>query len=195
MSDSNFNTIRYGNSDGEIKFGHIHDDGKISAFTVRSGYEANHYITMESEGEPHRKHGTIARSTGSFQVKAGDNVPYGQPGVYFDAVSGDIVLNAPNGRIRLIAENIDILASGGDNKNGVIILDANEKIVVKSPIIDVRSTVSTKIFSEKTVELIGKGILNIYGGLIDAADGATKVNGSKYESDNEARFKKWKYQI
>jgi hypothetical protein len=37
--------------------------------------------------------------------------------------------------------------------------------------------------------MIGKGILNIYGGLIDAADGATKVNGSKYDSDNEARFR------
>jgi hypothetical protein len=29
---------------------------------------------MDSEGKPHRKHGTIWRSTGSFQVKAGDNV-------------------------------------------------------------------------------------------------------------------------
>lgn len=189
MTDSNYNVIRYGNSDGELKFGHIHDDGKIAAFTVRSGHEENHYISMEAEGEPHRKHGTICRSTGSFQVKAGDNVPNGQPGVYFDAVSGDIVLNAPNGRIRLIAENIDLLANGSDNKNGVIILDANEKVIVKAPIIDVRSTVSTKIFSEKTVEMIGKGILNIYGGLIDAADGATKVNGSKYDSDNEARFR------
>lgn len=189
MPDSNYNVIRYGNSDGEIKFGHIHDDGKISSFMVRSGHEANHYITMESEGEPHRKHGTICRSKGSFQVKAGDNVPYGQPGVFIDAVSGDIVLNAPSGRIRLIAENIDLLANGSDNTNGVIILDSNEKIIIKSPIVDVRSTVSTKIFSNKTVELIGKGILNIYGGLIDAADGATKINGSKYQSDNEDRFK------
>jgi len=188
MPDSNYNTIRYGNSDAEIKFGHINDDGKISSFTIRSGHEANHYISLESEGEPHRKHGTIARSTGSFQVKAGDNVPYGQPGIYYDAVNGDIVLNARNGRIRLIAENIDILAQGGDNSNGVITIDSNEKIIIKSPIVDVRSSVSTKIFSEKTVELIGKGILNMYGGLIDAADGATKMNKSKYDSSNEDRF-------
>jgi nucleoside-diphosphate-sugar epimerase len=53
---------------------------------------------MESEGKPHRKHGTICRSTGSFQIKAGDNVKSSDTeeniGVYIEAVSGDIVLNA-----------------------------------------------------------------------------------------------------
>lgn len=179
----NYHTIRYGNKDGEIKFGHIHNDDNVAAFIVRSGYESEHYISMDSSGEPHRKHGTIHRCTGAFQVKAGDNVTNSNKSknnaVYIEAVNGDIVFNAPNGRIRLISENIDLVASGADNKDGVVTIDANEKIILNSSIIDISSKVSTRIFSEKTVELIGNGILNIYGGLVEAIDGATTLKGSK----------------
>ena len=181
----NYHTIRYGNKDGEIKFGHIHDDNELSAVLLRSGSEPLHYISMDSSGEDHRKYGTILRSPGSFQVKAGDNVEKGKPGVYIDAVSGDLVLRAPKGRVRIEGINIDLIASGSDNKNGNVTIEANDKVIVKAQTIDVSSKVSTKIFSEKTVEVIGKAILNIYGGLVDCADGATEVNGSKTKSKNE----------
>jgi len=186
----NHHTIGYGTKDGELKCGHIHEDGVISATMLRSGHEPNHYITLDSTGDKHRKHGTICRSMGSFQVIAGDNVADEIPGVYVDAVNGDLVLNAKNGRIRILAENVDIIANGADGKNGVITIDGSEKIIIKSPTIDIRSKVSTKVFSEKTVECIGKGILNIYGGLIDCADGATKLKGSKGGSTNEEQNKK-----
>ena len=48
---------------------------------------------------------------------------------------------------------------------------------MNAQIVDVKSRVSTKIFSESTVDMIGKGIMNIYGGLTDFADRSTK--GSK----------------
>jgi hypothetical protein len=56
---------------------------------------------------------------------------------------------------------------------------ANEKIIGKAQTIDLNSKISTKIFSEKTVDVIGKAVLNIYGGMVDCADGATEVIGSK----------------
>jgi hypothetical protein len=181
----NYHTIGYGNKDGELKCGHIHNDGVLSSTILRSGAEPNHYITLDSTGDKQRKHGTIARSMGSFQAIAGDNVSDGTPGVYIDAVNGDLVLNAKNGRIRILAKDIDLIATGVGGKNGVITIDGSEKVIIKAPIIDVRSTVSTKIFSENTVEVIGNAILNIYGGLIDMADGATKKKGSKGGSTNE----------
>ena len=110
---------------------------------------------------------------------SGEDVPKDVHGLYFEAESGDVVIRAPKGRIRIEAINIDMRASGTGGSNGVITIDANEKILVKAPAIDIDSKVSTKIFSEKTVELIGSGILNIYGGLIDCADGATSIKGSK----------------
>lgn len=181
----NYYTIRYGNRDGELKFGHIHSDNVLSSVLLRSGSEPLHYISMDASGEDHRKHGTILRSTGAFQVKAGDNVGEGKPGVYIDAVNGDLVLRAPNGRVRIEGINIDLIASGSDNKNGNVTIQGNEKVIIKAQTIDINSKISTKVFSEKTVEVIGRGILNIYGGLVDCADGATEINGSKVKSKNE----------
>ena len=186
----NYHTIGYGNKDGELKLGHIHEDQVLSAAIVRSGHDPLHYISLDATGSPERKHGTICRAPGAFQIISGGNVPYGSNGVFIDAENGDLVLRAINGRVRIEAENIDLLANGADGKNGVITIDANEKVIVKAPTIDVRSKVSTKIFSEKTVECIGKAILNIYGGLIDVADGATKIKGSKGGSTNEEKHKR-----
>lgn len=170
----NHKTVGYGTRDGELKFGHIHEDGVVSAVALRSGHDANHYITLETSGKPHRKNGTICKSSGSFQVQAGDTTPYGQPGIFMDAVNGDIILNAKNGRVRIYAENIDLIAKGADGKNGNINIEANQNVTIygKQNAI-VKSDVNTKIFSEKTVEVIGNGILNIYGGLVDAMDSAS----------------------
>lgn len=190
----NYHAYRLGNDHGEVRFGHIHDDDVTSGFMIRTGDDGGrHYITMDSSGkvEEGRKGGTIFSSPGSHQIVCGKDVRKEIPAFFTYAENGDIVLHAEKGRIRIIAENIDLIATGADGKNGVITLDGNEKVVVKAPIIDVRSTVSTKIFSEQTVDVVGKAILNIYGGLIDAADGATKVKGSKGgKYSNEDRFKK-----
>jgi hypothetical protein len=142
---------------------------------------------LDSSGEEHRKHGTICRSPGSFQVEAGDNVTGATPGVYIEAVSGDLVLKAPSGRVRITGENIDIIASGAGGDNGVVNIEGNEKVLVKSQIIDVSSKASTKIFSEKTVDVIGRAIIDIYGGFIDMADGATSVKRSLGVSFNEEK--------
>lgn len=188
MSDrKNYHTIRYGNADGEIKFGHLHYDDELSSVLLRSGKDKKHYITMDSSGDDTRKNGTICRSPGSFQVKAGDKVEEENPAIYLDAVNGDVVIRAPNGRIRMEAINIDIIASGPDNENGIITLDANDKILGRAQTIDMSSKVSTKVFSEKTVECIGNGLLNIYGGFIDCADGGTNRKGSKAKSSNEEK--------
>ena len=181
----NYHTLRYGNADGDISFGHIHEDNNLSAVMLRSGQEELHYITLDSTGEDHRKDGTICRSLGSFQVKAGDRVGKGKPGVYLDAVSGDLVLRAPNGRVRIEGINIDLIASGPNGKNGVIRLESNEKVLIKTKIFDANASVSAKIFSDGTVNVIGKTICDIYGGLVDIADGFTEVKGSKGGSTNE----------
>ena len=185
----NYHTIRYGTAEGELQFGHISMDNVLSAVLLRNGGSLNHYISMDATGEPHRKHGTICRSPGSFQVKAGDNVEDDVPGVYIEAVSGDLVLKAPSGRVRIEGINIDIIASGPDGQNGVVNINGNEKVIIKGQTIDASSKVSTKIFSEKTVDMIGRAILDIYGGFVDVADGATSVKGSLGGSTNEEQNK------
>ena len=191
----NYHTVRYGTAEGELKFGHLHRDGELSGVMLRNGSassKGNHYITLESGGDKGRENGTFCASPGSFQVKAGydlENESGGEEnknvGIYMDAVNGDIVIRAPSGRIRMEAVDIDIIATGQDNQHGSVNINGNEKIIIKAQTIDVSSKVSTKIFSEKTVECIGNGMLNIYGGFVDCADGATSVVASKLPSTNE----------
>lgn len=190
---TNYHFNRLGNDHGEIRFGHIHQDNNISGVMLRTGEDGGrHYITMDSSGsvEQGRKGSTINVCPGSFAVKAGKDVAKETPAIYQLAENGDIIIGAPNGRIKIYAQNIELIAQGSDGQNGVIQLDGNEKVIIKAPQIDVNSKVSTKIFSEKTVDVIGKAILNIYGGLIDCADGATKLKGSKGGSTNEEKNKK-----
>lgn len=177
-----YHTIRYGNDHGEITFGHIHDDEIISGCQIRTANDGGrHYITMDSSGlsETGRKGGTIMSSPGSTQIVCGMDVVKEIPAFITIAKNGDIVFKAKKGRIRFIAENIDLIASGSDGKNGRILLKGNEKVSIKTQMFDVDANASCKIVSENTVDLIGKSILNVYGGLIDFADGATSIKGSK----------------
>ena len=86
-----------------------------------------------------------------------------------------------------------MLANGYNGNTGYIRLDSNEKIILKSKSVDIRGTESAKFFSEKTLDVIGNSIMNIYGGLMDFADGATKLRGSKCgPSSTEENAKKLK---
>jgi hypothetical protein len=180
----NYHTIRYGNKDGELKFGHIHNDNEISAFMVRSGSDTRHYMSMDATGNEGRKGGTINRCPGSYQIKCGDDVTSdpedGLPAFYVECVNGDIIFSATRGRIKFQAENIEFLASGADNKNGVITLKSNEKVEIISKNVEVNATSVAKFFSSGTCKVVGNAILDLYGGLSACATGASKLKKSKY---------------
>jgi len=189
----NYEQLRYGTKDGELKFGHLTADNQIDAVLLRNFYNYTHYIEMCRTGDDHRKDGTIIRAPGSCQIRAGDNCPKDIPGVYIEAVSGDLILRAPSGRVRIEGQNVDINASGFDGENGVVDISANEKIILDAgQIVDIKGKVGLKIFSEGTVDCIGRQVLNMYGGMIDCADAActSKTSlGSKGGSANESKNK------
>ena len=180
--NKNYHTIRYGTAEGEIKFGHVHTDNVNSAVMLRSGHTFQHYMTMDGPGgQDFRTHSTTFRGPGSFQVKHGEGVPDEQPGIYLDAVNGDIVIRAANGRIRMEALDVDIRATGGGER-GNIVLDANDKVIMNAQTIACNAKVAARFFSEKTVEVVGNNVLNMYGGFVDIADGSSTAllgKGSK----------------
>jgi len=183
MSENkNYHTIRYGTAEGEIKFGHVHFDNVNSAVMLRSGFpssKGNHYMTMDGPGgQDFRTHSTTFRGPGAFQVKHGDGVPNEQPGIYLDAVSGDIIIRAAKGRIRMEAIDVDIKATGSGER-GNIVLDANEKVVINAQTIACNAKASARFFSEKTVEVVGNNVLNMYGGFVDMADGSSSAVAGK----------------
>ena len=184
----NYDYKRIGTNDAEITFGEVDQSNVTSGVTMRVGTSSPdgipHYFRMDKDGDAKEKarRGTIFQCPGAFQVKAGHSVKRGIPGVYIDSQNGDLVLRS-DGRIRIIAENIDLIATGvpsEEGENGVININASEKIIIDSKgSIAVQSTVSTYIFSEKTVEVIGNSICNVYGGLLEMLDGPSTKKGSR----------------
>ena len=180
MSENkNYHTIRYGTAEGEIKFGHVHTDNVRSAVMLRSGHTYEHYMTMDGPGgKKFRKHSTNFRGPGAFQVKHGKGVPNDEPGIFLDAESGDVIIRASNGRIRLEALDIDITATGGD-KRGNVQITATNGVTASGNTLDCKGVTAAKFFSTKSVEICGESVLNMYGGLTEWCDGSTSVVGSK----------------
>ena len=180
-----------GTEHGRLSFGTIRKNNEISACMLQSGPDGGrHYITMDSTGNKEKgmRGSTKSFSPGTLTVKTGKDIvnyekdskePNNITGIWCEAENGDIIIKAPHGKIRLEAEDVIINANGFDGKSGNIVLDSNDKITLKSQVIDINASVSTKIFSDKTVEVIGKGLMNIYGGLVDFADRTTKGKPSK----------------
>ena len=187
----NKHPYRLGNEHGEIRFGHIIKE-KQFGYYVRTGDDGGrHYIRMRTNGDVKQgqKGSTNFHSPGSFTINCGEDVRgvksadgskvVNPPAFNLLAQNGDVTISAPQGTIKLVAQNIELIAEGNDGPNGNIILDSNEKIKLTSPDIEVNSSVATKIVSENTVNLVGSGIMNVYGGMMDFADGATSLLGSK----------------
>ena len=185
-----------GTEHGRLSFGTIRKNNEISACMLQSGPDGGrHYVTMDSTGnkEEGMRGSTKAFCPGTLTVKSGKDIenytvpstePNNIPAIWCEAENGDIIIKASRGKIRIEAEDIVLNANGFDGKSGSITLDSNDKINLKSQIIDINASVSTKIFSDKTVEVIGKGLLNIYGGLADFADRTTKNRRSKLSADD-----------
>ena len=186
-----------GTEHGYISFGEVNTfSNEIDACKLANGPDAGrHYIRLQETGSKEDGSkgstnivcpGTLTALTGKDIVNypKGSSEPRGIPAIFYQAENGDIVLTAPRGKVKIQAEAIEIIATGSDGKTGVVDISADDKINLKAQIIDINSTASTKIFSEDTVHVIGKSLLNIYGGLADFADGTTKRRRSKLSEDD-----------
>ncbi len=157
-------------ADSIVEMGKVNMDGIISAFKVTCDTNHGpvpHYFQMDRKGGSRtapRKGGTIFRGPGAFAVKHGDAVEKGIPGVYIDSGNGDLILIS-QGRVRICAQDIDLIATGGDGEHGVININANEKILASSKgDINVKANREMLLHSNKTAKLMGMVGLTLYGG-------------------------------
>ena len=178
---NNYETWRTGQKDGEIILGHISNDQQIYSLYFNNYFsDSKHYMAMVQTGEfDWQKDSTLCRSEGSFQIIAGDRAKNGTPGVNINANSGDIILKAEHGRIKLMAKDIELVSSGDSGTNGNIRLTANEKITLDAgQMVDIHGKVSVKIFSDKDVEVMGRNICNLIGNFVNMSDGSDAVAAS-----------------
>ena len=169
--------VRYGTGDGEIRFGDITADNELSAVQLRNFRHKEHYISLNETGKKWRKRSTTCRSTGSFQVKAGDQCDESQPGIYLDAVNGDVVIKSQTGKVRIEGmTGIELISNGPDNETGNIILDANEKVILAGQQVSIMGAAAVKVTSFGRTDIISKHTLNMYSVKIDIVDSVLVKN-------------------
>ena len=184
---SNYTAQRIGNDHGNIKFGHVHKDAGTTSGVLLETTDSLHHITLDKAGE--RKGHTISVSPGDTVIKAGEKNTVSQTTIEIEAVNGDIVLVASNGKIRMQADDIEMIANGGDGNNGNISLTAVENIKTDSKKFLVTAKNFYKIVTPGYGEIVANSGMTIYASLIRGVSDAcalkdSKVGGQKIQKEN-----------
>jgi hypothetical protein len=96
-----------------------------------------------------------------------------------NAKNGNIDIIATNGKIRLQATDIELIAVGGSVDKGNIRMNATENITGEAKKIQFSSKNNTKILSTGITEVIGNSCLKMYGSVIRGVSDAVAVKDSK----------------
>ena len=183
----NYTAIRYGNDHGSISFGQIHKPGDVTAGVKLQTHEGDHAFFMDKDGP--RNGWTTSLSPGNFQVQCGERKEEAEDSMILNALNGNIIICASNGKIRLQATDIELIAVGEGGSKGNIRLDATENISTSSKSFKINSVNSLSFNSPSNMEIAANGVLTLYGSVIRGVTDACAVKDSK--NGNKRKQKKF----
>ena len=158
----NYETKRTGTKDGQLSFGHIHGD-EVKSSVMMQGQEALEYISIDQTAP--RKRWITSRCRGRYQVRCGDDIQKDQIGFWLNADASDILIQT-KGRIRMEAENIDLIARGPDPSKGVINIHSNESVNIETKKFTANANESISLFTDGEMQQTAINIMKIFGGSI-----------------------------
>ena len=173
----NYTAIKYGNNQGSIAFGQIHKQGDVTSSVMLETPDGEHQLSLDLDGE--RTGWTCSTSPGNFQVECGSANQEAADSAVINAKNGNIILLATNGKIRLQATDIELVAVGEGGAKGNIKMNATESIVTESKKFLVTAKSFYRIASPQTGEMVANGVLKLYGSIIRGVSDAVAVKDSK----------------
>jgi len=184
-TESNTNGIRYGNCHGSISFGHIDEYGTVTSSFLAQGSDARQSICLDETGI--RKGWISMTAPGNFSVSCGEDKKEEEDSLCLFAENGNIIINAGNGKIRMEADDIEIISRGVGTSKGNIRLTASETVEINSKkfIADIKS--SYKIATAGIGEIVANSQLQIYSSLIR---GVTDACSKKDSKNNHQRIQR-----
>jgi len=172
---------------GALEIGQVCEDNVVTGIGLQ-GTSSLHYIHLDSTGN--RAGWTLIRNPGVFEVKCGDNVNGKSIGMDLECLNGDICISAPNGRIRLSALDIDIMANGPDETRGHIKIEANQDVKIKaSGAFDVMANIGYRIYTPNVGKIIANTKLYTISNFITGLTCASASLAGKTDPTTTQEFK------
>jgi len=178
----NYDTIRYGNKDGEIRMGQISKQGDVVSDVLLQGSEGTHVFVLDKNGP--RKGWTTSISPGNFQLDCGRDNEKEQDSCMIYAENGNIVINAGNGNLRFIANNVEFDVKGDDGSEGNFTVNASESIILEAKKIQATGKSLINLSSPNKIHICANEALKIYGGIIRGVTDAVCNKDSKLGGKN-----------
>ena len=181
---SNYDAICYGNRHGAISFGKIHKPGDVTSAVLIETADGKHSFFMDGDGQ--RKGWTTSTSPGVFQVECGEHPDIEDvdekealDSLVFICKNGNTLIRNKNGKIRLEATDIEMIATGEGSSKGNIRIDAKETVDIKCKKLNADAKSLIKLSSPGVVELSANACMKIYASIIRGVTDAVKVKDSK----------------
>jgi len=172
-----YTTIRYGNDHGHLSLGHLHKDGAVRSDVMLQASDGRHHLSMDKDGP--RKGFTTIVAPKNFQVDCGEDNEESQDSMMLHAVNGNIDIIATNGKIRLQATDIEIIAVGDGGSKGNIQISATESIKVECKKFLLSATSLYRLSSVGKAEIVANSNMKIYSSMIQGITDAVANRDSK----------------
>ena len=179
----NYTELGWGNESGSIRLGHIHKQGDVTAGVILQTPDAEHQLSLDIDGN--RKGWTTSTGPGAFSVECGSALEEAQDSLILNAKNGNICITATNGKIRLQATDIELIAVGEGGAKGNVKMEASESIITNAKKTMISSKAFFRISTPGIGEVVANGILQMYGSVFrGVSDGCylknSKVGGRNY---------------
>lgn len=162
--------------DGNLRFGHIHKDQTKSSIMLQ-GQGGLEFITIEQVG---KRPGWIwSRCRGRYQIMCGDNIAEEEIAFYLNTSGGSGTSKGnieivTKGTFKVQAENIQLIATGNNNKNGIITVKSNEQILLDSKQINIKAQEALGLYASD-LNTTAKNIMKMTAGSYQKLSSASSL--------------------
>ena len=154
---------------GAITFGKLSPKGDVTSSVHIQALDGRHFMSFDEDGE--RTGYTLMSAPGSTFIHSGEDLEREQEAVFILAKNGDIHLKATNGKIKLEALDIELIANG-NAPQGVLWAKANETLKLDSKNVTIDGKQSCKIMTSGLMTIRGSLGMQMLSPLIEGVSRA-----------------------
>ena len=156
-----------------MRIGGLSPQGDVRSSWSVTGLDSRHFITFDEDGK--RKGCTLVNTPSSTYIHSGKDLKKDQNSIMMLSHNGDIFLKSSNGKIKLEADSIEMVANGILGE-GHFMVNATERIEMKSKRILIEGKENLKLVASKSTLGIEAATIDVITDFFTGISKATRQN-------------------